>query len=586
VLPPGEGPGSLGDTGGVGGDRVDFFVSHAGADRAWAEWVAWQLAEAGYTVELDVWDWAVGQNFVAAMSDALDRCDRVMALFSAAYFEQDRYTSEEWTSAALHVPGAGQGQLVPVRIEDVPAAQVPAILRPLVFRDLFGLDEPAARRALLEAVTRPERPGSGPPFPGHGAPGALTRLGGTGPRLPGSMPRVWNVPARNPSFTGRDALLAELRERLLAGGAAVAQALQGMGGVGKTQLAIEYAWRFAGAYSLAWWVNAEQSALIGDQLAALGAQLGCVPPGTPVEAARPLVLAELRERGGWLLIFDNATAAADIRPWLPGGGHVLITSRAHVWTDLAVPVTVDVLTRSESAAVLRAQVPGLAADDAGLIAEKLGDLPLALAQAAGFLSSTGTPTAEYVDLLGTRAGRLLDQDVPGSAGRSLTAAVQLSADQLAGDDLAAAQLASICAVLAPDPIPLDLLSADQEALPAELAALASDRLGWRQVLARLTRQSLARLEQETLVMHRLTQAILLDHLPAEWAASARATARALLVAASPADPRDPATGRAGPFCYRTCWPPTPPRGRPRCAGWLPRPAHTCSAGETRRRPTN
>ncbi len=71
-------------------DRVDFFVSHAGADRAWAEWVAWQLTEAGYIVELDVWDWAAGQNFMTAMSDALERCDRVVALFSAAYFDRSR----------------------------------------------------------------------------------------------------------------------------------------------------------------------------------------------------------------------------------------------------------------------------------------------------------------------------------------------------------------------------------------------------------------------------------------------------------------------------------------------------------------
>jgi hypothetical protein len=123
------------------GARVDLFVSHAGADRAWAEWVAWQLTEAGYSVELDVWDWAAGQNFMTAMSDALDRCERVVALFSAAYFERERYTTEEWTAAALHAPGTGEGRLVPVRVEDLPAAQMPGVLRPLVFRDLFGLDD-------------------------------------------------------------------------------------------------------------------------------------------------------------------------------------------------------------------------------------------------------------------------------------------------------------------------------------------------------------------------------------------------------------------------------------------------------------
>ena len=55
----------------MGGDRVDFFVSHAGRDGAWAEWVAWQLTDAGYSVELDVWDWATGQNFVTAVVSIL-----------------------------------------------------------------------------------------------------------------------------------------------------------------------------------------------------------------------------------------------------------------------------------------------------------------------------------------------------------------------------------------------------------------------------------------------------------------------------------------------------------------------------------
>jgi len=111
-----------------------------------------------------------------------------------------------------------------------------------------------------------------------------------GPLPPDSVLRVWNIPARNPGFTGRDGLLAAVRERLLAGDRAVVQALQGMGGVGKTQLAIEYAHRFAESYDVAWWVNAEQAGLIGDQFAALGAALGCVQPGAGTEAVRAAVL--------------------------------------------------------------------------------------------------------------------------------------------------------------------------------------------------------------------------------------------------------------------------------------------------------
>ena len=164
----------------MGGERVDFFVSHAGADRAWAEWVAWQLTEAGYTVELDVWDWAAGRNFVTAMSDALDRCDRVVALFSAAYFDRSRYTTEEWSAAAVHVPGTEGDRLVPVRVEEVPAAQVPAVLRSLVSRDLFGVAEEQARRVLLEAVAGPRRPDQQAGVPGAGHAGRAEQAGRAG----------------------------------------------------------------------------------------------------------------------------------------------------------------------------------------------------------------------------------------------------------------------------------------------------------------------------------------------------------------------------------------------------------------------
>ena len=528
---------------GVGGERTDFFVSHAGADRAWAEWVAWQLADAGYTVELDVWDWPAGGNFVLAMSDALARCDRVVALLSPAYFERPRYTTEEWTAALVHVPGTGQGRLLPVRVETMPVEEMPAVLRPLVFCDLAGLDADGARRVLLEAVAGPRRPDGEPVFPGRGVPGSVRKLEGAGPRLPGSVPRVWNLPARNPGFTGRGGLLAAVRERLLAGDTAVVQAFQGMGGVGKTQLAIEYAYQFAGAYELGWWVNAEQGGLIGEQFAALGAALGCVQAGAGVEAVRSAVLGELRDRGRWLLVFDNAETPADIRPWLPGGnGHVLITSRERAWAELAVPVEVDVLSRDESVALLQDRIAGLGAADADRLADQLGDLPLGIAQAAGFMAETGTSATQYLHLLATQAGKLLDQATPGSSyPRSLAAVIWLAAGRLDAEDPAAAQLAGVCAFLAPEPIPQDLFTGALGELPGELAARAADPLAWRQILARLTRQSLARIDQRGLVLHRLTQAILRDRLTVELAAATRACSEAILTAANPDDPANPVT---------------------------------------------
>jgi transcriptional regulator with XRE-family HTH domain len=357
----------------------------------------------------------------------------------------------------------------------------------------------------------------------------------------GARPRVWNVPARNPGFTGRGDLLAEVREQLVAGDKAVVQALHGTGGVGKTQLAAEYAHRFAGSYDLAWWINAEQGGLIGDQVATLGLALGCVQPGAGTEAVRAAVLAELRHLGRWLLVFDNAEDPADVAPWLPGGGHVLITSRRRGWDEVAAPVEVDVLARAESVEILQARVAVLSETDADKLAAELGDLPLAIAQAAGFMADTGMTADEFLVLLRTRAGQLLDQGAPGSYPRSLAAASGLMADQLARQDPAAAELASVCAFLAPEPIPETLFTGAVGVLPSELAARAADPLAWRQTLAHLTRQSLVRIDHRGLQMHRLTQAILRERLTPTQAAATRKYVEAMLAASDPGDPPNPVT---------------------------------------------
>jgi transcriptional regulator with XRE-family HTH domain len=354
--------------------------------------------------------------------------------------------------------------------------------------------------------------------------------------------RLWNIPARNLTFTGRDDLLAAVRRQSLAGPATAVQALHGMGGVGKSQLAAEYAHRWAGSYDLAWWINAEQGRLIGDQVAELGRALGCVPAGASGAAMRAAVLAELRQRGRWLLIFDNAGTPADVAPWLPGDvGHVLITSRQRGWEELAAPVEVAVFTRAESIELLHRRLPGLSAADAGRLAAELGDLPLAIAQAAGFAAETGTSVPQYLDMLQNQAGQLLERGVPGSYPQSLAAATSVIVERLSQQDPAAAELAQLCAFLAPEPIPESLFTEAAGLLPDQLAARAADPLAWRQTLAQLAGQSLARLDQRGLQMHRLTQAILRDRLDPGSAAAARILTEAILAASDPGNPPDPAT---------------------------------------------
>jgi TIR domain/Tetratricopeptide repeat/NB-ARC domain len=521
---------------------VDFFVSHAGRDQAWAEWVAWHLVEAGYTVELGCWDWAVGENFLTRMHRALDAANRVVALFSPAYFEELRYTTQEWTAALVKEEGGHR--LVPVQVE--PCA-VPRLLRPLVCVDLVEVGEAEAVRRLVAAARGPARPDGKPVFPGRGRAGALTDRGEVGPRLPGMLPTVWNVGPRNPGFVGRDAMIVQLREQLRSGGRAVVQALHGMGGVGKTQVAIEYAHRYAGAYEVVWWVSAEKTSLIGEQYAALATELDVAPPRADTASAVGALRAYLRGHDRWLLVLDNAESPQELREWLPAGpGHTVITSRNPAWSELAARVEIDVLPRPDSMELIHVCRPGVEEADADRLAEALGDLPLALAQAAGFLAETGMPVEHYLGLLRTRAEELLGQSPPQSHSFSLAAAIRVSTDRLTEVDPAALALVRIGAFLAPEPIPADLLThristADCDQ-PPELKALTAtviSPVAAHRSLGRVGSYGLARIADRGLQLHRLTQAILRDQLPAEHTVAYRSYSQALLVAADPGDGQDP-----------------------------------------------
>ena len=529
-----------------GGWRV--FVSHTSELRNFPEKGTSYVAEAeraisaaGHVVVEMAGFPAADQPAAQLCAERVQGCDVYVGVLGTRYGSpvRDRaevsYTELEFEAATA----AGLPRLV--FLLDTRAADVGIPLAELIDH-AFGARQEAFRRR-VQASGLVTQSFASPDQLGRLVERSLKELAEAG-RRPGPLPpdsvlRVWNVPARNPGFTGRDGLLAAVRERLLAGDRAVVQAFQGMGGVGKTQLAIEYAHRFADGYDVAWWVNAEQAGLIGDQFAALGAALGRVQPGAGTEAVRAAVLAELHQRDRWLLIFDNAETPADVRPWLPGGGgHVLITSRERAWTEIAAPVEVDVLARAESVALLRDRVTGLEATDADRLAAGLGDLPLAVAQAAGFMTESGMNAAQYLDLLRTQAGKLLDLAPGGlSYPRSLAAATRLAADRLDDEDPAAAELASVCAFLGPEPVPEDLFVN----APGELGARAADLLAWRQTLAHLARQSLARIDQRGLVMHRLTQAILRDRLTPDQAAATRDCTEVILAAANPADPDNPVT---------------------------------------------
>lgn len=366
------------------------------------------------------------------------------------------------------------------------------------------------------------------------------------------VPAVWGgVPQKNKNFTGRESLLADLRRQLAAEGADVTavlpQALKGLGGVGKTQLAVEYAYRFQSGYDLVWWVPSDQPALVRSTLAALAPQLG-LSGNLRVEDAVSAVLDALR-RGepyrNWLLIFDNADQPESFRGLLPHGpGHVLVTSRNPRWESIVNTVEVDVFAREESLEFLQRRVPGIDATDAGRLAIELGHLPLALEQAGALQVETGMAVQEYLELLDDQANKLLAENVPSDYPKPVAAAWGLSMNRLKEHAPFALELLRRCAFFGPEPISLDLFYRGKDALgTSEFGRTLRDRLQVGRALRELGRYSLARIDNinKTIQVHRLIQRLIAGELSPEEQGNAREDVHKLLVAADPVEAWDAST---------------------------------------------
>jgi tetratricopeptide (TPR) repeat protein len=490
----------------------DFFVSYTEADRGWAEWIAWQLEAAGYSTVVQAWDFVPGSDWVHQMQRATTTARQTIAVLSSAYL-QSAYGEAEWRVAFAQDP-TGERKLLPVRVENV---QPPGLLRTRVYVDLVGLSRQSARTRLLEGIRPSGRPEREPPFPG--SPPARPAAAGQEPRFPGLGPAVTNLPARNRGFIGRADLLERLQRDLRArSGVAVTQAMaiHGLGGVGKTQLVLEYAHWHAAEYELIWWIPAQRTTTAVAALGRLARQLGVQEQADQGEMVAEL-FDELRRRHRWLLIYDNAETPKQLEPLLPpgGDGHVLVTSRNPAWGRVAEPLPLGVLRREESVALLGRRTGSRDAASAATLAEFLGDLPLALEEAAAYIDETRVGLTEYLRLARGRTAELFGLDRPVADEQRVATAWSMSLDRVRAQAPAAAALLDLCAFLAPDDIPRELPRRDPDRLPAPLAQATRDPLAYNEALRALGRYSLATVTPTALGVHLLVQVVVRARLGPE-----------------------------------------------------------------------
>lgn len=351
-------------------------------------------------------------------------------------------------------------------------------------------------------------------------------------------PSIWNIPyPRNPFFTGREDLLSQLRSSLQTDQEDTAlshspQAMSGLGGVGKTQIALEYAYRYRHRYQAVLWVQAESHEALTSSYCSIAGLLELPEREAP---ERNRVVADvkdwLRTHRDWLLILDNADELAQVRPFLPPSfaGHVFLTTRAQAMGRLACSLEVEILPAEQGILFLLRRTGLLAVEQsigqaleedreqARRIYEDPGGLPLALDQAGAYIEETGCSLIEYqrlfqsrrASLLAERRGLIEDHPLP------VASTWSLSFEHVEQKNPAAADLLRFCAFLTPDAIPETLLFNAASHIGPQLALVCADPYLFHQAIEALRAYSLLHRDEKRGTaplssVHRLVQAVLKD----------------------------------------------------------------------------
>jgi hypothetical protein len=487
----------------------DVFLSHASRDKAQVEELAYRLKRRRLKPFLDKWHLVPGEPWQEGIEEALNQ-SRTFAIFLGPG-DLGPWQNEEMRDALDTRTRDKSRRVIPVLLPGASMPDekaLPRFLRRLTWVDFRrGLDDPQALHRLLCGIK------------------GIPPEGGPAPVSPPIRPIMMGVPHRNLFFTGRESLLSSLHQQLqIEGISALAQtAIYGMGGIGKTQTAIEYIYRFGEHYRFVLWVVAEEEAAIRSAYQSIARELKLAEPQTDLETAVLAVKTWLSHEDGWLLVFDNADHPALIRPYLPPtrmGGKVVLTSRAKSFVKVGVraPLRVEAFDPEDAVKFLTERTGIANAQAAAELADELGYLPLALEQAAAYIESVGGGFAEYIAKYKRQGLALLTKGQPSTDYHKTVATTwSLSFDVLRKTSPASAELLTATAFIDGDPIPIWIfIEAGSQLgglLAQELIGVEKDPLVFWELLEPLERYSLVeRLPDDAFKMHRLTREVVKDSL--------------------------------------------------------------------------
>ena len=339
-------------------------------------------------------------------------------------------------------------------------------------------------------------------------------------------PKTVNLPSQNRFFCGREGLLRELEEHYHHG--IRLQGIYGMGGVGKTQTALQYAYNHINEYRIVWWMSAENKLALQNSASDFLRTQGYLPEKQDADQTREIFTGYFAAQSHWLLIYDNAEYGTPdeyeaLLSYFPPGnihGDILITTRCKNAFEDALHMELSVFGEGEAVSFLQKRTGIMDALNAAMLAAQMGYLPLALEYAAAYIRETpGVDYAAYSKKLEQFGIKVLDRKVGNQMyKRTVREAFHITLDRLLADSSSdyisqsAWQFLNICAFLAPDGIDLRMFSHYGDGLPQPIRSVLENELDRDEFVRGLTRYSLVRAERGTLSIHRLLQEVLRDEL--------------------------------------------------------------------------